>query len=160
MDFEQRLQSALQRGQQRGEAKAREARAKALSADELKTLHAQYRLQFSELIENCLRRLPKYCPGFRFETLFGDRGWGAACSRDDMVITGGRRHNAYSRFEMTVRPFSEFHVVELVAKGTVRNKELLHHSFYQKIEEAVPAHFTDLIDAWTLEYAELFASKS
>lgn len=160
MDFEQRLQSAIQRGQQRGEAKAREARAKALSDDELKTLHAQYRLQFSELIENCLRRLPTYFPGFRFETLFGDRGWGAACSRDDMVIAAGRRQNAYSRLEMTVRPFTEFHVVELAAKGTVRNKELLHHSFYEKIEDVVPTHFTDLIDAWTLEYAELFASKT
>jgi len=160
MDFEQRLQNAIQRGQQRGDAKAREERAKALSEDELKTLHAQYRLQISENIEHCLKSLPRHFPGFQYATIYGDRGWGAACSRDDIQISSGRRNNFYSRFEMTVRPYSEYHVVELAAKATIRNKELFHHTHFEKIEDVEIAKFCELIDVWTLEYAELYAAKS
>jgi hypothetical protein len=159
MDFEQRLQKAIQRGQRRGEQSAREAKAKALNEEEFKSLHSQYRLALSEHIESCLRRLPHHFPGFQYETIFGERGWGAACSRDDIRLgRGGQRSNDYSRLEMTVRPLSNYHVLEITAKGTIQNKEIFNRSHYDKLEDADLNKFVELIDVWTLEYAELYSS--
>ena len=58
---------------------------RALSEEELKRLHSQYRLQLSEHIERCLSTLPGHFPGFRFETVVAERGWGAAVFRDDLA---------------------------------------------------------------------------
>jgi hypothetical protein len=161
MGFEERLQKAIQRGQRRNEAREREAQADALSDDELKRLHNQYRLQLSEQIETCLDKLPHHFPGFEYETIFGERGWGAACWRDDIRMSrGGRRDNDYSRLEMTIRPFSSYAVVELAGKGTVRNKEVFNRTYYEKIEDADATKFAELIDVWVLEYAELYAAKN
>lgn len=160
MDFEQRLQKAIQRGQKRSDARRQEAEAQALSEDELKRLHNEYRLQLSDHIENCLEALPHHFPGFNYETIFGERGWGAGCSRDDIRMSGGRRNNDYSRLEMTVRPFSSYHVLELTAKATIRNKEVFNRSHYEKIEDADTAKFIEFIDLWVLEYAELYAAKT
>ena len=80
MSFEDRLHKAIQRGHRRSETRRSEAEAKALSEEELKRLHSKCRLQVSEYIEQCIRKLPNFLPGFRFEILYGDRGWGAACS--------------------------------------------------------------------------------
>ena len=161
MGFEERLKKAIQRGQQRHDARQREAAAAALSDDELKRLHNQYRLQLSEQIEECLKRLPHHFPGFSCETIFGERGWGAACSRDDLRISpGGKRDNDYSRLELTIRPFSQYHVVELVGKGTIRNKEAFNRNYFEKIADVDPAKFSQLIDVWVLEYAELYAAKN
>ena len=77
MDFEQRLQKAIQRGQRRHDGRRREADAVAVSEEERKRLHVQYRLQLSEHIETCLQRLPQHFPGFQYRTLYGERGWGA-----------------------------------------------------------------------------------
>ncbi len=159
MSFEDRLQKAIQRGQRRGQAKAREAEAQALTEEELKRLHSQHRLQLSEYIEKCVHQLPNVFPGFRYGTIFGDRGWGAACSRDDLRLTGGgRRENDYSRLELTVRPFSSLHVLELAAKGTVRNKEIFNRNRFEKLEDADVDDFAELVDVWVLEYAELYAA--
>lgn len=158
-EFDERLKQAIARGNRKHEREAQQEQKQALNLDELKQLHSQYRLQFSEHIEACLQKLPQYFPGFRFETLYGDRGWGAACSRDDLRLDGGRRDNLYSRLEVTVRPFSEYHVVDLAAKGTVRNKELLTRSHFVKIADVEPQEYLELIDRWVLEYAELYAAK-
>lgn len=159
MDFHQRLQKAIERGQRRGDEQARAAAERALSEEELKRLHSQFRLTLSEHIEKCLRELPKHFPGFRLETLYGDRGWGAAATRDDLVMEGGRRVDHFSRLEMTVRPFSQLHVLDLTAKGTVRNKELFNRTHFQRLTEVDLDDFETRIDNWTLEYAELYASK-
>ena len=45
MDFEQRLQKAIRRGERRGDAKRREAEAAGVNEEELKRIHGQYRLQ-------------------------------------------------------------------------------------------------------------------
>ena len=112
MSFENRLQKAIERGKRRGEATRSEAEARALTEEELRRLHSTFRLQLSEHIETCIRQLPNFFPGFRLETLFGERGWGAACSRDDVRMAGGkRRANDYSRLELTVRPASSMHVL-------------------------------------------------
>lgn len=160
MGFEDRLRKAIERGQHRSEEKRAEQQAKALSQEELKRMHSSYRLQLSEHIEACIRRLPQHFPGFQCETIYGDRGWGAACSRDDLRIgRSGKRDNDYSRLEMTIRPFSELEVLELASKGTIRNKEVFNRKFFEKLVDADPEKFEQLIDAWVLEYAELYAAK-
>ena len=159
MDFEERLQKAKQRGQHRAGKKAQEARAKALSEEELKSLHTKYRLELSEYIERCLDRLPNHFPGFRFETIYGERGWGAACSRDDFNIgSRGKRDNHFSRLEMTIRPYSSYHVVELTAKGTILNKEVFNRSHYELLPDVDADQFIEMIDLWVLEYVELYSA--
>lgn len=161
MSFEDRLHKAVERGKRRSEARKREAASRALSEEELKRLHSNYRLQLSEHIEECVRQLPNFFPGFRLETLYGERGWGAACSRDDLRVAGGRRQeNDYSRLEMTVRPYSAMHILDLAAKGTIRNKEVFNRNFFEKLADVDLDKFVELIDVWVLEYAELYAAKN
>lgn len=161
MSFEERLQKAIERGKRRSEANRSEAEARRLTEEELKRLHSSYRLQLSEHIESVVRQLPNFFPGFRLETIFGERGWGAACSRDDLrVLGGGRRENDYSRLELTVRPASSMHVLDLAAKGTIRNKEVFNRTFFEKLEDVDLDKFLELVDVWVLEYAELYAAKN
>ena len=158
-DFEQRLQKAIFRGRDRNEAREREARAQELDEEELKRLHSQHRLRLSEQIENCVGRLPNHLPGFQFKTIYGEKGWGAACSRDDIGSgVDGKRTNLFSQLEMAIRPFSSLHVLELTAKGTVRNRELFNRKHFEKIIDADVENFAELIDLWVLEYAELYAA--
>jgi hypothetical protein len=161
MNFEDRLHKAIERGQRRSEARRIAAAAEAMSEEELKRLHSKYRLQLSEHIEKCVRQVPNYFPGFRYETLYGERGWGAACSRDDLRVTGeGRRKNDYSRLEMTVRPTTSASVLDLAAKGTIRNKEVFNRNYFEKLPDIDLDKFLELIDLWILEYAELYAAKT
>ncbi|MCA9161434.1 MAG: hypothetical protein R3C99_07540 [Pirellulaceae bacterium] len=157
-DFEQRLQKAIERGQQRGERKAEEARRQQLNEEELKRLHSQHRLALSEHIEQATKLLPNHFPGFRLETIFGEKGWGAAVSRDDLRITNGRRDNDYSRLELTIRPPNSYHVVDLAGKATIRNKEVFNRNHFEKIENVDPDTFKHLIDVWVLEFAELYSA--
>lgn len=159
MDFEQRLQKAIQRGQQRGRTKPATDDG-GLTDEDRRRMHSQFRLQLSEHIENCVRKLPLHFPGFQYETIFGERGWGAACRRDDVDLKRGQRGNLYSRLEMTVRPYSNLNVLELVAKGTIHNKEIFNRSHFEKVEDADPDKFIELVDLWILEYAELYAAKN
>jgi len=160
MEFDQRLRKAIERGQRRGDAQALADAARTVNEEELKRLHSQYRLELSEHIENCIRSLPQYFPGFQVETVVGERGWGAACRRDDLRLYGrGQREKYYSRLEITVRPFSPLRILELSAKGTVHNKELLIRQYYEPVSDADPAKFLELIDAWVLEFAELYSAR-
>ena len=104
MSFDDRLRQAIERGQKRGEARAHEAQKRAMTEEECKRLHSQLRLRLSEQIEACIKRLPNVFPGFQYETIYGDKGWGGACFRDDLRIVGGQRSSNYSRLAMTVRP--------------------------------------------------------
>lgn len=160
MDFEQRLQKAIERGQRRHDQRAQEERQRAMSAEDLKQLHSSYRLTLSEHIEACVKRLPQHFPGFQYETIYGERGWGAACSRDDLQLSrGGGRATNYSRIELTVRPYTSINVLDLAGKATIRNKEVFNRNIYEKLEEVDVAKFLELIDAWTLEFAELYATR-
>ncbi len=98
--------------------------------------------------------LPDHFPGFRYESLSGDRGWGAGISRDD-VRRGG---NSFSRLEVAIRPFSSSHVVELTAKGTISNKEIFNRTHIQRIWEVDLASYRQMIDLWIIEYAERYAA--
>ena len=159
-DFQQRLEKAIQRGQRTQDAREREKAEAALGEEELKRLHSQYSLELCEHIDECVKQLPQHFPGFRFEPMLGDRGWGAAISRDDLSLVGGRRANLFSRLEVVVRPFSALHVLELAAKGTIRNKEIYNRSQYQSLAHVDLATFRELIDRWILEFAELYAASS
>lgn len=158
--FEDRLSKAIDRGQRRASERADAERRKLISEEELKSLHTRYRLQLSEHIEKCMHQLPNHFPGFRYETLFGEKGWGAACSRDDIGPgSDGKRANYYSRFEMTIRPRTSNNVVDLAAKGTIRNKEVLRQNHFELVQDADVDTFLELIDVWVLQYAELYAAK-
>lgn len=160
MDFQQRLEKAIERGHRAGDASARARQEEALSEDELRRLHSQYRLELSEHIEACLAQLPSHFPGFRLERIFGERGWGAAINRDDLAIEGGRRANYFSRLEMAIKPFSPSHVLELGAKGTVRNKEVFNRNRFHRLDEVDVTSYRELIDLWVLEFAEVYAAKT
>ncbi|MCA9198676.1 MAG: hypothetical protein KDA87_14105 [Planctomycetales bacterium] len=159
-NFEDRLSKAIERGKKRSSEKQQELEAKALSEDELRQLHTRYRLQLSEHIEKCVNQLPNHFPGFQLETIYGEKGWGAAASRDDVGAGPDRRRsNFFSRLEMTIRPFSSYHVVELAAKGTIRNKEVFNRNHFELVQEVDADMFLNFIDVWVLEYAELFAAQ-
>jgi hypothetical protein len=160
MDFQERLQRAIERGHRSNDAEAQARAEQATSEEEFRRLHSQYRLELSDHIEECLRALPRHFPGFRYETLVGDRGWGAAISRDDFSLRDGKRSNLFSRLEVFVRPLSASHVLDLNAKGTIRNRELFNRAQYQRLAEVDLAMFNEQIDRWVLEYAELYAAKS
>jgi hypothetical protein len=160
MSFDDRLRQAIQRGQRLGDAAAREAAAHALTEEEYRRLHSQRRLALSDHIEACVKRLPNFFPGFQYETMYGDRGWGGACYREDLRLARGVRTNEYSRLEVTVRPYSTAHVLDLAARGTIRNKEVFNRNFYEELEAANEQKFRELIDAWVLEYAELYAART
>ena len=61
---------------------------------------------------------------------------------------------------MLIRPFSSSHIVELVGKATIRNKEAFNRTHFQFLREVDVDSFTELIDLWILEYAELYAARN
>jgi hypothetical protein len=94
------------------------------------------------------------------ESIVGERGWGAAISRDNLRFDrAAGRSTSFSRLEMYIRPYSAYHLLELAAKGTVQNREIFNRSQYQRLAEADLTSFTEMIDRWALEFAESYASK-
>jgi hypothetical protein len=158
MNFEERLQRAIDRGGRIAASKEEAARSAAMNEEQLRRLHSQHRLQLSEHIERCLAKLPSHLPGFQFERVTSDRGWGAAVNRDDADFTDGRR-NVFRRLEIAVRPSSTAKVLDLTARGTIRNKEVFNRTHYQMLNEVDLEQFEDLVDVWVLEYAELYAAR-
>lgn len=160
MDFRERLQRATQRGQQARDAKVREAAAKALSEAECQRLHREYRLELLDHIERCLKQLAENFPGFAYEDIASDRGWGGAVRRDDLAIAAGRRENLFSRLELVVSPHNQYHVLDITAKGAVRNKENFSRNHYHLLKDADLDAFRNLIEQWTLDYAEQYAASA
>jgi len=161
MEFEKRLERAISRGQKTRTTRQQAQTDRELSAEQLRTEHTRCRLELSEQIETALRKLADYFPGFRFETVVAEEGWGARISRDDIALgphkAGGTE---YSRLEILVRPFSSAHILELVGKGTIRNKELFHRNHFQFLTQVDLQSLRDLVDLWVLEYAETYAARS
>jgi hypothetical protein len=158
MSFRERLQRASERGKQARAAQLNEAAAKALSEEECRRRHSQYRLELAEHIEKCLREMSDNFPGFQFETIVDETGWGAAVSRDDFRMESGRRGTFFSRLKLVVGPYNSYHVLDLTAKGTVRNKEVLSRNHYQRLTDVDPQSFRELAEQWVLEYAELYSA--
>lgn len=157
-DFDDKLKQAAARGANRANFSQSEAERKKAEAEEFRALHSKLRLELSESIELVMKKIADLFPGFRYQSVFGDAGWGGACLRDDLVIERGVRQNKYSRFEMAVRPVNEFYILDLQAKGTIANRELLTRSFYQPLGEVDARKFHELIESWALTYAELYAA--
>lgn len=160
MDFDRRLERAIDRGRQTRQVKGQKLAEQAMTEEELRNLHSSCRLELSDHIEECLRKLADHFPGFRFQSVVGEEGWGAKISRDDFGGRRGGADNFYSRFEMLVRPFSTTHIVELAAKATVQNKEVFNRTHFQFLNQVDLDSFRELIDLWALEYAEQFAART
>lgn len=159
MEFDQRLQRAIQRGQQTRDTRDQARQAEKLSSAELRDRYSQARLQLSEHIEGCLRKLADHFPGFRYDSILGDEGWGAKITRDDLQLTRGQAPSTqYSRLELVVTPLGSKPIIELTAKGTIRNREVLSRRHYQYLEQVDAQSFSELIDLWVLEYAEQYAA--
>jgi hypothetical protein len=158
MEFRERLQKASDRGRQTREARLSEAAARAMSEEECRRLHSNYRLTLADYIEKYLRELADNFPGFRLESIVDETGWGNAVNRDDIAITNGRRQNVFSRLKIVVSPFNKYEVLEIVAKGTVRNKEAFSRNHYQRLADVDIECFRELIELWVLDYAEIYAA--
>lgn len=157
MEFQKRLERAINRGRQAADAEGREAAEAAQSEEDLRNLHGKLRLDLSEHIEECLRALTVQVAGFQFKSVVGTDGWGARISRDDVIRASGKRESTYTRFEMVVKPFSDAHIIEITTKGTIRNRETLKRSHYQFLNEADIDSLKNTIDLWVLEFAEEYA---
>jgi hypothetical protein len=159
MQFDNRLERAIQRGEQTRAEAGRAAAARQLSAEERKSVYSRSRLLLIERIEECVKKLADHFPGFTFQPLMRDDAWGASVSRDDIAVQRGEGSRAlYSRLEMSVSPLGTAGIIELVAKGTIRNKEAFHRRQFQRLEQVDVESFNELIDLWVLEYAELYAA--
>ncbi len=158
MDFRSRLQKAAERGQRTRGEKLRQEQAKALSEEEWKRLHSNHRLALTEHIEVCLKQLADNIPGFRFETIVDETGWGTAVSRDDIKLAKRHRENYFSRLKLVISPSNKYHVLELIAKGTIRNRESFSRKNFQRLNEVDEESFHKLIELWVLDYAEMFAA--
>lgn len=158
MDFRERLQRATQRGRQAKDEAARAEAARRMDAQQWQRLHAEHRRQLCDHIEACLKQLADNFPGFDYEPVLEERGWGGAVRRDDLSLSGGRRESLFSRLQLTVSPHNEYHVIEVVAKGAVRNKENFTRNHFQQLGDADLDTFRELIEQWTLDYAELYAA--
>ncbi|MBD3672171.1 MAG: hypothetical protein HUJ26_01480 [Planctomycetaceae bacterium] len=158
MDFEQRLQRAIDRGRKIKDQKGQAAATREMTEEEYRQLHSKIRLELSEHIESAIRKVADHFPGFRYHTVVGEDGWGARIIRDDFAIEDGRKSNQYSRLELLIRPFSEAHIVELSAKGTIRNKETISRNHYQFLDKIDIDSYSEMIDLWILEYAEQYSA--
>ena len=156
MDFEKRLEKAIDRGKRSRDELSRKQNERTLSEEELKSQHSKCRIELSEHIDGCLKKLSEHFPGFDFETVVDEDGWGAVISRDD--FRSGRNENHFSRLRMVIRPYSSANIVELVARGTIRNKEALNRNHYQFLSQTDLNSFKDMIDLWVLEYAEKYSA--
>jgi hypothetical protein len=158
MDFRERIQKASERGRQTRAEQLHAAAAQAMSEEECRRRHSEYRLELTDHIERCLHELADNFPGFRLETVVDERGWGASVVRDDMGFADGRRVNFFSRLQIVVGPYSKYHVLELAAKGTVRNKEVFSRNHYERLSEVDLESFRGLLELWVLDYAEMYSA--
>jgi len=161
MGFDHRLQRAIQRGEQSRAEAGRAAAARQLSVEEQKSVFSRTRLQLVERIEECLKKVGDHFPGFSFQPVMRDDAWGANVSRDDLAVP--RRDgpkSLYSRLEITVTPLGAAGIIELVAKGTIRNREAFHRRNFQRLEQVDVETFNELIDLWVLEYAEMYSASA
>ena len=160
MDFESKLREAIERGQNRNAARASAEKKEAMTKEDIRNRHNQFRLNLSDHIESSFKKLAAHFPGFEYEMIYGSKGWGGALSRNDIDRgPDGRAGSFFSRIEITVRPQSEFNVVNIMGKGTIRDKEIFNWNHFEDILESDEEAFIELIDKWILQFAETFAAR-
>jgi hypothetical protein len=160
-DFDEQLKRAIQRGKVARSERAEQREEQQSQSDAARRKHQDARLALAEYIERALRKLVDHFPGFSYETIFGDRGWGGAIFRDDVSRRRGPANKedaaSYSRLELVVRPPGPYQVVDLLGKATVRNKELFARNIFEPIDTLDLSKFRQTIDLWVLEFAEKFS---
>ena len=160
MDFDKKLEDAIQRGQRRNIRSKETERQKSLSVEDLRNQHNEFRLNLSDYIEVTLKKLSVHFPGFEYETLYGSRGWGGAIHRTDLDRgDDGRAGSFFSRLELTVKPQNEYNVVNIAGKGTIRDKELFTWNHFVDLMDASFEEFHQRLDTWIVQYAEQFAAR-
>ena len=157
-NFDDQLKQAIQRGMKTNLARQKEVEKQQMNAEDKKRCHTDFRLAISERIEQTLGQLINQLPGFEYENIYGDKGWGGAVSRDELNIQRGKRNNVYSRLEITVKPFTELSIVNMNAKGTIKNKEMFTRRHHQQVSEAEMSEFLEIVDRWVLEFAQLYSA--
>jgi len=159
MDFEARLHKAIQRGQQTKASADHERQRAEMTDEECKSLHSRCRLQLSEHIEHCLKQVADHFPAFDYDSVMSVDGWGAKVNREDIDGGAGRTMSKrYSRLEMLIKPYTATRILELAARGTVRNKEVVSRNHFQFLAEVDLEGFKELISQWILEYVEKFSA--
>jgi hypothetical protein len=159
MSFDDRLRRAIERGEKTRDARGRAELARELSLDELRTLHSRYRLDLTEHVEAALKKLADHLPGFKYQSLVSEDGWGGRLTRDDLHLVPGRPpESRYSRLEVLIAPFSPAGILEFTVKGAVRNREVVNRKHYHKLADLDVDAFSELIDQRVLEFAELYAA--
>ena len=160
MDFDKKLENAIQRGQQRNTRLKDAEKQKMLSAEDLRNRHNEYRLDLSEYIEVNLKKMAIHFPGFEYETLYGSKGWGGAIHRNDLDRgDDGRAGSFFSRVELTVKPQNEYNVVNIAGKGMIRDKEMFTWNHFVDLMDASFEEFHQRLDTWMVQYAEQFAAR-
>jgi len=159
MDFEQRIRRAIDHGKQTLASEQSSLSKQQATEEDMKAVHSAARLEMTEHIENCLKKLTDYFPGFEFETVIDEAGWGARIRRDNIELNRGVSERHYSHLEMLIRPFSSAQLIDLSAKATIRNKELFARSHFQRLAERDLDSFSNLIDLWILEFVEAYSSQ-
>jgi len=118
MDFDKKLENAIERGQQRHTRLKDAEKQKALSVEDLRNRHNEFRLDLSEYIEVNLNKMAQHFPGFEYETLYGSKGWGGAIHRNDLDRgDDGKAGSFFSRIELTVKPQNEYNVVRPIVRN-------------------------------------------
>jgi hypothetical protein len=159
MDFESRLQKAIERGHQAKASAEHERQQAEMTEEECKSLHSRCRLQLSEHIEQCLKQVADHFPAFDFSTVTSIDGWGARISREDIEGGAGRAlTRRHSRLEMLIKPYTPTRILEMSARGTIRNKEVVSRNHFQFLAAVDLDGFRELIDQWILEYVEKFSA--
>lgn len=59
---------------------------------------------------------------------------------------------------MLISQFSTSAILEVVVKGTVRNREIINRKHYQRLAEFDLESYKDLIDLRILEFAEQYSA--
>lgn len=156
MNFDERLQRAINRGQQQRAAEGLAQARQALTEEEYKSLHGRLRLELSEYIEAGMKRLVDAFPSFDYTAVMSVDGWGARMSRDELY--GRPLTRQYSHMEMLIRPYSTTRILEVTARGAIRNKEVMSRSQYQQLDSHDLDAFRAIIDQLILEFAEKVAA--
>ena len=158
MSFRERLQRATERGKQARAAQLNEAAAKALSEEECRRLHSQYRLALTEHIEKCLREMADNFPGFRMETVVDESGWGAAVSRDDFRMEGGRARHVLQPPAARGQPVQHVPRARHRREGHGAEQGSAEPQSLQRLADVDLQSFRELMEQWVLDYAELYSA--
>ena len=61
---------------------------------------------------------------------------------------------------VTERRVGDVTILDLKGKATVMNRELFNRAHFLPVAEVDPEEFEQLIDAWAIEFAEVYAARS